>query len=262
MTAHLFSGGTQEDRISTLNQRLAKAIVANSALRESVTSQRRELNTMWKDGALTSAASRPADLFTLPWWNKNKPSGASNSYFTSKASEEWWGSSNWQFLTSLLEISDSTRPFVYVYDQNLTFKNDVIYVNAQPVGSYDDFVASARQLAKSGVDANTQDSNWSPLGTFALSTSAKTKTSDHAIQLVVDRAGNIAGTYANWGNGTVQPIHGKIDRETQRAAFDIGGRANLTIETGITNLTNAGLRVWAHLPDNHSQTWFLARIRQ
>ena len=257
-TAHFFSDNSGD---TSLNERLSKAIQINSSLSQSVTAERRRENSEWAEQALASATSRPADLFSRTWWNEHKPSGASSSYFTTKSSAIWWGATNWPTLARVFAIPGGTKPFAYVYDQNVTFKSDLIYVNGQPISSYEDFVASSRKLANSFATKDN-DPNWIPFGTFALSTSVKTKTSDHAVQLVVDADGNIAGTYANWKNGTVESIHGRVDIDTQRVAFDIGGQANLTIETGLTNLTNDKVRVWAHLPNNHSQTWFLARMRR
>ena len=262
-TSKFFSGGSEEDRFAALNERLAKAIQINSSLSQSVTAERRRQNTAWADAALASArSSRPADLFSLPWWNEHKPSGTSSAYFTTKSPAAWWGATNWATLSRVFAIPGGTKPFVYVYDQNLTFKSDLIYVNGEPVGSYEHFVASARQLANETAEPSDGRSSWISFGTFVLSTSLQAKTSEHAIQLAVDQAGNIAGTYANWKNGTVQSIHGKVDLKTQRVAFDIGNRANLTLETGLTNLTNDKVRLWAHLPNSHSQTWFLARMHR
>ena len=53
------------------------------------------------------------------------------------------------------------------------------------------------------------------------------------------------------GISSVQAICGRVDMATQRVAFDIRERNNLTLECGLTNLTGAELRVLAHLPGSH-----------
>ena len=259
-TAALFSTDPQDQRLARLEENLANAIASDWTLNQAATAERRRENDVWAAATLASAATRPEDLLTVDWWEKHKPASSADGYFLTQASPIWWGGSTWPEMAKIFAFSESTHPFVYVYDQNLTFKNDVIYVNGQAIGAYDDYVASARKLATSRATGPNPNSRWIPLGTFALSTSEKKPKSMHAIQLVTDGIGNIQGTYANWENGTVQAIHGRIDLETQRVAFDIGGRNNLTLECGLTNLTEDKLRLWAHLPGSHSQTWLLVRM--
>ena len=259
-TAAFFNSDPDDQRLEKLEANLANAISSDWTLNQAATAERRRVNDAWAAAALASAATRPADLLTVDWWEKHKPAGSADGYFMTQASTVWWGASTWAELARVLAFPRSTHPFAYAYDQNLTFRNDVISVNGRAIGSYDDYVASARQLAKSGATGSMPNNRWIPLGTFALSTSEKKPVSTHAIQLVTNGLGNIKGVYANWENGTVQMIRGQVDLATQRVAFDIGGRNNLTIECGLTNLTGDKLRVWAHLPGSHTQAWLLARM--
>ena len=259
-TAALFSTDPEDQRLTKLEESLTNAVTNDWTLNQAATAERRRKNDVWAAATLTSAETRPVDLLSVDWWEKHQPAGSADGYFLSQAFTVWWGGSTWLELAKVFAFPRSTHAFAYVYDQNLTFKNDVIYVNGRAIGSYDDYVASARQLAKSRATGNLPNDRWLPLGTFALSTSEKNPKSTHAIQLVTDGLGNIAGVYANWENGTVQAIHGRVDLATQRVAFDIGGRNNLTLECGLTNLTEDKLRLWAHLPGSHSQTWLLVRM--
>ncbi len=260
-TAALFSTDPEDQRLARLEENLADAIASDWTLDQAATAERRRENDTWAAATLASAAARPVDLLTVEWWETHKPAGSVDNYFLTQASTVWWGASTWLELAKLFAFPESTDAFAYVYDQNLTFKNDVIYVNGRAIGSYDDYIASARQLAKSRATGPAPNDRWIPLGTFALSTREKNPQSMHAIQLVTDGLGNLEGIYANWENGTVQPIQGRVDMATQRVAFDIGGRNNVTLECGLTNLTEDKLRVWAHLPGSHSQTWLLVRMK-
>ena len=148
--------------------------------------------------------------------------------------------------------------FEYRYDRNVVFHKDVIYVNGVAIATHHDFVSAARRLA---ADESVQpNSKWTPIGTFLLSTSPNSKIDPQVVQLAADQFGNISGVYFHWVSGAVHSVEGKVDTATQRVVFTIGAGKNITIETGLANLTDDEVRLWAHLPNHQSQTWLLARI--
>lgn len=259
-TARFFTGDAGT-RLANVSANIATATGSPSILTGPSIAQLDAEDRDWSTAAITSAASRPKDLFTKDWWTAHPDvlSGTSR-YYTDKPAFAWWQGSPWGELIRVLGIRNAIKPFKYRNDRNITFQNDVIYVNGQPVSSYEDFVASARELANTHPDAIAERPGWFPLGTFAVSSSIKQKTSNHAIQLTMDSAGNIAGAYVNWPQGKVLPIHGSVDTNSQRVAFNIGGSDNIVIETGLANLTEPNTRVWVHLPNSHSQTWLITRL--
>lgn len=253
-TAPLFAG-TASDRLIKLDKRLAAAIRSPFKLSASALSEREKQNQQWSTGALASASSRAQGLFNKAWWEKNAKSLTGlPGYHSTKSAASWWQTPTWNDLAA---VHGSGKPFEYVYDKNLTFHHDVIYVNAKAIASYADYVASAQVLANSADSASS--SKWTPLGTFALSTSLTKMKAPHAVQLAVDERGNIAGVYTNWPQGLVLPIRGKVDPESQRVAFTIGSN-KIVAESGLENLTRPLARLWVHLPHNHSQTWLAVRI--
>jgi hypothetical protein len=254
-TKHLFSGNAAT-RQADAEARFEKAIQATSKLSTQVVSKRIAENQQWANAALESAKTAPIGLFSDAWWKKHP---TTDGYSTTKPAPTWWHYSDWDELVRNIALTNDTQPFVFMNDLNLTFKNDVIYVTGVAISSYADFVASARKLANSGAQGSSTGTGWSPLGTFALSTSLKTKKAPHALQLAVDKNGNIGGTYVNWPEGTVQAIHGKVDPKTQRVAFNLGD--HITVETGLANFAADQTRLWAHLPNLHSQTWLIARMK-
>ena len=257
----MFAGKPAGERIADAEARLAKAIQTPMPLSKASISERVAQNEAWAAGARTSAKSRPANLFTREWWRTHADLWTTEGYYITRSPELWWGTPAWGDLSRTLGMREGTAPFTYVYDKNLTFKNDVIYVNGQPVASYEDFVASARNLAKSTDYKFSPDTVWTPLGTFALSTSLNTKAAPHAIQLAMDDVGNINGVYANWETGKTLPVQGRVQRDTQRVALQLGRDGTIVVETGLANLTAGTARLWAHLPNQHSQTWLLVRLQ-
>ena len=70
-----------------------------------------------------------------------------------------------------------------------------------------------------------------------------------------------AEVYANWETGKSLPVQGRVQRDTQRVALQLGRDGTIVVETGLANLTTDTARLWAHLPNRHSQTWLLVRLK-
>ncbi|MEO5917044.1 MAG: hypothetical protein ABIS50_22640 [Luteolibacter sp.] len=260
-TSRFFEGDTGT-RLGKVSGNLTAATGYPSNVTAPAIAQQDAEDRDWSLGAVTSAESRPPDLFTKDWWTAHPDVlDGTSRYYADKPASAWWQGSPWNELIRVLGMRNAIKPFKYVNDRNITFKNDVIYVNGQAVSSYEDFVTSARALANTHPEGIAERPGWFPLGTFAVSSSMKQKTSNHAIQLAMDAAGNIAGVYVNWPQGNVLPIGGSVDTNSQRVAFNIGGSDNIVIETGLANLTEPNTRVWVHLPSSHSQTWLITRIK-
>ncbi len=255
-----FFDGDDATRRANANRNLATAASAEQTLNAASTAQQDVQDREWARAALGAAESRPSGLFSEDWWAAHPDvlDGPSR-YFAAKSEMAWWQGSPWNQLIRVLGMNAGIKPFKYANDQNITFSNDVIYVNGQPVSSYEDFVATAKDLADARTPA-AGTPGWFPLGVFVVSADADQKNASHAIQLAMDNVGNIAGVCVSWPEGKALPIRGQVDRNTQRVAFSIGGSDQAVVETGLSNLTEPNTRVWAHLPAMHSQTWLLARL--
>ena len=260
-TSRFFSGDPIA-RVGSVSKNVAIAAAYPSNLTGPSIAQQDVQNREWSLGAVNSAAARPGDLFTKDWWFAySDVLRGTSAYYNGKPEFAWWQGSPWSVLIRALGMKDDVQGFKYSNDQNIAFQNDIIYVNGQPVSSYEDFVTSARALANTHPDSTTDRPGWYPLGTFAVSSDPDQKTSNHAIQLAMDGVGNISGVYVNWPQGHVLPISGSVDTNSQLVAFNIGGSDNIVIETGLANLTEEYTRVWVHLPNSHSQTWLITRIK-
>lgn len=255
-----FFTGDDATRRAAATRNLATATQAEPAVNGEATAQPNARDRDWARAVLTAADSRPSGLFSEDWWAAH-PSVLEGpaSYFAAKPEMSWWQGSPWSQLIRVLGMGNDLKPFKYANDQNITFSNDVIYVNGQPVSSYDDFVATAKALADTRTPA-AGSPGWFPLGVFVVSADSDKQPASHAIQLAMDNVGNISGVCVNWPEGKALPVRGQVDRNTQRVAFSIGGSAQAVVETGLANLTEPYTRVWAHLPAMHSQTWLMVRL--
>lgn len=77
--------------------------------------------------------------------------------------------------------------------------------------------------------ASPADTDWLPLGVFAVVPPGSPQSSDQAPsyqQLAVDRQGTIKGNFYDAISGTVQPIIGTIDRVTLMASWTVGANGS------------------------------------
>jgi hypothetical protein len=55
-------------------------------------------------------------------------------------------------------------------------------------------------------------------------------------------------------------VQGRVDKETQRAAFTIGDKSDVVMETGIFNLTKPQTPVLVHFGPSKTETYLLVRL--
>src|SRR4029453_2321499 len=133
-------------------------------------------------------------------------------------------------------------------------------MNGQQIATAEDYAASAAALADVQQPANpNQATDWLPLGTFTLSEGENDKNPSRVVQLAVDKDGNVSGTMVNQTTNQTYPIQGRVDKDTQRVAFTIGGNKDVVLETGIYNLTQQQTPVLAH-GEGREETYLMLRL--
>jgi hypothetical protein len=178
-----------------------------------------------------------------------------------------WGANNaWQAATwnsaGAWCNCTATTPIYYDYGNNVTYQNNDVYVNGQDAGSSAEYYDQAATLATTGAQAEAPaDADWLPLGVFALSKNAKT-TSDVTIQFAINKQGVVRGNYTDTKTNKTQPIHGSVDKETQRLAFTVGDNTKNIVETGLYNLTKDEAPALIHFGTDHTEQWLLVRLEQ
>jgi hypothetical protein len=98
-----------------------------------------------------------------------------------------------------------------------------------------------------------------PLGVFAMVQGEET-TSNNIFQLAVNKEGVIRGNYYNALTDEVAPVHGAVDKKTQRAAWTVGDKKSPVHEAGIANLTKDDTTMMVHYGKEKSQQFTLFRI--
>jgi hypothetical protein len=141
------------------------------------------------------------------------------------------------------------------------YTTNYVSVNGQPVGTPDDYAASARALADvdpAEIDPNDRD--WLPLGTFSMAVRADELQPERVMQLAVNKAGIVTGTVLNETSGNAYAVRGRVDPDTQRVAFFVGNDEQVVFETGFYNLTRDETELLVHFGQGQHATYFLVRL--
>jgi len=154
------------------------------------------------------------------------------------------------------------QPVVYDYGSNVVYRDNYVYVNDQQYASTEEYYQQADTIAESiPADVNVEKVEWMPLGVFAIAEEDGTD-NGMLIQLAVSKEGIIAGTFYNDATDEGRPLEGRVDRETQRAAwkFSDGKNSELVMETTLYNLTQEESTALVHFNADKTQTWLMVRL--
>ncbi|WP_168566217.1 hypothetical protein [Crateriforma spongiae] len=156
----------------------------------------------------------------------------------------------------------SQQPIAYDYGGNVVVQQDTVYANGNVSGTTQEYAAQAARIAETGQSAEPNgDTKWLPLGVFAL-VEANDSTSDNIFEIAVSQKGIIRGNYHNRRTDEIEPLSGAVDKETQRAAWTIGGDQTPIYESGIANLTKDETPLLVHLGEGQTRQVALVRLQQ
>ncbi len=193
----------------------------------------------------------------------------------------WWGafaagpysSATWESLADWLWLGQIGQPIDYGYGDNVTYVDNNVYLNDQPIATAADYDQSAANLAQVGEQANipstapsgnnqvnATNAKWLPLGVFEALRENE-KTSNMMFQLAVNKDGIVRGNYFDTADKNVQPIEGSVDKKTQRIAWVVEDRKSIVFDTGIYNLTKEETPVLAHMGKDKTEQWLLVRLK-
>ena len=128
------------------------------------------------------------------------------------------------------------------------------------VGTEEQYAQQAIVIADTGKQAEAKkEEEWLSLGVFAMIQGERTDSND-LFQLAVNKAGTIRGNYYNALGDTTLPVHGSVDKKTQRAAWAVGDRKEPIYETGFANLTQSETTMLVHFGKDRTQQWTLIRV--
>lgn len=126
----------------------------------------------------------------------------------------------------------------------------------------EEYAAQAEQIAASTPEVAPDQTEWMPLGVFALTPDGQASGPEPTLflQLAISKEGIIAGTLHNSANNATQTIEGMADKATQRVAWNVVGKTRPIMETGIMNLTEDSAAALVHFADGQTQQWLMVRL--
>jgi hypothetical protein len=153
------------------------------------------------------------------------------------------------------------EPVYYDYGNTIVYQDGGVYQDGEEVATAEEYAHQAQQVAQTPVEADPENVEWMPLGTFSMVREKDTKPTMF-LQLAVSKEGIITGTYSNTTSDSAQPVEGHVDKESQRAAWWIGDNQNTILETGIYNLTQDEAPLLVHFGSQQTQNWLLVRLEE
>jgi hypothetical protein len=152
-------------------------------------------------------------------------------------------------------------PIVYDYGNNVTYVDNEVYYGDQPTYTADQYYQQASTIAQSVPAPDPASTDWMPLGVFSLVQGDQSDTNT-MFQLAINKSGAIAGNYNNVLTGTTAPVHGAVDKKTQRAAWTVGDNKTTVYDVGISSLTQDEAPILIHIGSDKTQQWLLVRLKQ
>jgi tetratricopeptide (TPR) repeat protein len=156
-----------------------------------------------------------------------------------------------------------SQPVYYEYgpDEYIDYRDDGVYVDGKQYASGEEYYEQAATLAVASSQVS-EEVEWLPLGVFACMQKGVSQTHRY-MQLAVTREGIIGGTYFNETTKSSRPLHGTVDKETQRAAwtFADGKNTDTVAETSIHNFTKDKTPVLIHYGASKTEEIELIRVK-
>lgn len=179
------------------------------------------------------------------------------------ARNHWWRPATWAALGGWVAGTSWESPAYYDYGEGIYYEDEQVYANGKLLASADDYYQQASDLAASAPATQAPETEWLPLGVFAVSREQVTD-SNMLVQLAVDKNGVIAGTFFNTSTDIARPLKGKVDKQSQRAAwtFSDGKNTDVIMETGVFNLTQDQCEALVHFGKEKTQKWLMLRLKE
>lgn len=168
----------------------------------------------------------------------------------------WWSAANWYGINNWVS-GDWNTPIYYDYQDEGEPEPIEVDNYLPPEPAYPEYPQEVP------IATPTQN-DWMPIGVFAAAKDvSQASRSNMFVQLALNKAGDIAGTYYNATTDETHPLDGTIDKKSQVASWRVSDNpASPLMQTGLYNLTQEVTPVQVRFPDDTSQTWYLVKMQQ
>lgn len=152
-----------------------------------------------------------------------------------------------------------SAPRYYYYSDNgaIYYGEGQDFTYLTPVDSAD-FVREARRIANVQLPLSTDQSQWMPLGMFAIAKQGADPT--EFLSLAINKQGFVSGAYENTETGESAVVSGSVDQKSQRVAWRFVDKEWPIMESGIYNLTRAESSLLVHFSDQRTESRLIVRL--
>ena len=173
-----------------------------------------------------------------------------------------YGWATWPAVTGWVGYG-AAQPTYYNYGDNVYYSGEQVYYGDQPTTTADQYAQQAQTIAAGGAGHDPAKEEWLPLGVFAVTQDGQASGAQPSLymQIAISKQGLIAGTQQHLATGETDELQGKIDKQSQRAAWGAKGKQSPIIETGLYNLTQDTAPALIHFGDGQTQQWLLVRLK-
>lgn len=165
------------------------------------------------------------------------------------------------------------NPIPYYYGNNVVYTDNMVYVNNVPYVSAEEYYQQAIDLASAAPAPITEttvaatqtgatESEWLPMGTFAIVSDPKQESSQRILQLATNKNGEVRGNLVNTKTDKVTELYGNVDSKTQRVAFKVVGNDEVVVECGLWNLTQDTVPILIHISKYRTEERTMIRLTQ
>ena len=208
-------------------------------------------------GAAVRGSYNHYDVYGRGWYGAHPGAWAAAGWGAGQA----WGTTAWPATSAALGLAADALPIPYNYGSNITYQGDQVYYGDQPAATADQYYQQAATLAQSVPAPDAQNTDWLPLGVFGLVQNDQ-ESPHYVVQFAVNKSGAIAGNHTDLVSGTNSPIHGAVNKKSQRIAWMAGDNKNTVGEMGLFNMTHDEVPVLIHMGQDKTQQWLLVRLKQ
>lgn len=196
------------------------------------------------------------DAFGPDWYR------AHSTAWAGLARTNVWQAPTWDELNSW--FGNSWDAFPYDYGTDLTYENNLVYVDGRAIANANLYNNRAAELARIGEQAripSDSTTGWVSLGVFEAIPPGQ-KSSHMLMQLAVNKDGIIRGNYYDTNDRNVQLIEGSIDKNMARSVWVVTDRAGILFDTSVYNLTRREAAILVHAGKDKKERWVLVRLQQ
>jgi hypothetical protein len=249
--------GQPDKRPTSAGQRELAQSLPNRILDNNQSQQSRLLRAKAVSEFMKNYCGDCDDWYGNEWWNNLHVDQLYDPRFDA------WGSVTWPTMSDSLQPK-SSNPIYYVYGDNVYYLNGSVYYGDQAVATDEEYTKQAEAIAASAPATKPGKTDWMPIGVFAMTADGEPSGVDpnFFLQLAVSKQGVILGTLQNITAKSVQPIEGMVDKQTQRAAWTVVGKARPIMEIGAANLTQDTSAALIHFADGTTQQCLLVRVNK